>query len=138
MEPLAKFRPVRVSLLALLVLFYTLFNGLRLGEAIYFWKTLLEYGAHPWYVAASGGVWLIAGSFLLWGLWGGRSWAWLATFLGTIAYLAWYWLDRFFLQMPHSNVLFSILASAVLSGLVLLVLLSRRTRWYFLREAHER
>jgi len=131
-------RPIRVTLLAVLIFSFTLFNGLRLAEAIYFWKTLLEYGTHPLYIALSGGAWLVAGLLLVWGLWQGRPWAWLGTIGGVLGYLTWYWIDRLFLQRPHSNSLYSLIATALFLFLVLLVLFSRRARWFFLREAHER
>jgi hypothetical protein len=61
------FRPIRVTLLALLMLVIALWNGLRLGQAIFFWKTLQEYGASPWYIVISGGFWLLGGLALAWG-----------------------------------------------------------------------
>jgi hypothetical protein len=40
-------RPVGVNILGVLTLCTALWNSLRLGEAIFFWKTLAEYGAPP-------------------------------------------------------------------------------------------
>jgi hypothetical protein len=131
-------RPKRVTILALLAFCFALWNCLRLGEAIYFWKTLLEYGTYPFYFAASGGVWSIAGFFLTWGLWEGRRWVWLATTLVTLCYAAWYWLDRLLLQRPHSNWPFALIATIVLLIVILFILLSRKTRQFFQRDPHVR
>ena len=125
-------RPIRVSLLAILVLIIAIFGGIRLGESIYFWKTLIEYGAHPLYTALSGLVWLVAGLLLVWGVWRGLRWAWRAALFGTIVYTAWYWLDRLIVQRPHMNDPFSLITTALLLMLVLVILFSRRTRNYFL------
>ncbi len=125
-------RPIRVTLLALLIICFALFEGLRLGSSIYFWKTLIEYGAPPFYLAISGAFWFISGCVLVWGLWTGRHWAWLGSLLGAVAFLIWYWLDRLLLQQPHSNGLFAAIASGVIFILVLLILLTTRTRRFFL------
>ena len=117
---------------------FSAWNALRLGEAIYTWKTLLEYGAYPSYIALTGGIWLIVGLFLTWGLWRGRRWAWLATTLVTLSYAAWYWLDRLLLQKPHSNWPYALIATGILLLIVLLILLSRKTRRFFHRDPHER
>ena len=66
-------RLIRVIILALLVLAVAIWNGLRLGETIFFWKTLEQYGAHPLYIAISGGVWLITGLFARPGSLAGKS-----------------------------------------------------------------
>jgi Na+/melibiose symporter-like transporter len=129
-------RPIRVTLLALLVLFFALLNLLRLGESIYFWKTLLEYGTQPLYLALSGGFWVIVCFLLVWGLWVGKRWIWLATVIGTVVYSVWYWLDRLLLQQPHTNNAFVLGATVVILLLIFLVLFSSRTRRYFLKESH--
>jgi hypothetical protein len=80
------FRPIRVTLLALLMLVIALWNGLRLGQAIFFWKTLQEYGANPWYIVISGGFWLLGGLALAWGARRGKPWAWAGTIGSMIGY----------------------------------------------------
>jgi hypothetical protein len=126
-----KTRPSRVTVLAVLSFCFTLWNAVRLGEDIFFWKILLEYGTHPLYIALSGGVWLIAGLFLTWGLWYGKKWAWLAAVIITLCYASWYWIDRLLLQRPHSNWLFSLIATGALLFIIFSILLSRRTKRFF-------
>jgi hypothetical protein len=133
-----KTRPIGITVLSILVLWLAAWNGLRLGEATVFWKTLGEYGAAPLYISASGGVWLIAGLFLVWGLWKGKTWGWVSTFAGTIGYTAWYWFDRLVLQKPHANWPFVLVANIVLLLLILVILFSHPTRRYFQRDAYER
>jgi hypothetical protein len=123
-------RPARVTLLALLTLIVAGFGGIRLGESIFFWKTLIEYGTHPLYTAISGAFWLGGGLLLVWGLWRGRPWAWRATVVATMAYPAWFWLDRVLLQRPHMNDEFTLISTAVLLLIVLSILFTRRTREY--------
>jgi len=131
-------RPVGVNILAVLTLCTALWNSLRLGEAIFFWKTLAEYGAHPLYIAMSGGVWFIAGLLLAWGLWRGKAWAWLAAIGGAAGYGCWYWFDRLVLQKPHANWPFVLGASVIFLLFILIILFSHNTRRFFQRDAHER
>ena len=130
-------RLVRVIILAMLVLVVAIWNGLRLGETIFFWKTLEYYGAHPLYIAISGGVWLIIGLLLAWGLWLGKSWGWAGALGGTVGYSAWYWFDRLVLQQPHANWPFVLVANLVSLLVIFAILFSRRTRLFFKRDANE-
>jgi hypothetical protein len=132
-----KARPSRVTVLAELSLFFAIWNAVRLGEDIFFWKTLLEYGTHPLYIAFSGGVWLVASLLLTWGLWSGKKAAWLAAMIIAPSYASWYWIDRLFLQRPHANWLFSLIATSVILFILFSILLSPRTRRFFHRDSHE-
>jgi hypothetical protein len=138
-EPVWKMkRPLRVTLLAVYVFLVACWNGLRLGSAIFYWKTLAEYGSHPLYIAISGGVWFIAGLLLAWGLWRGKAWAWIAATGSAAGYGCWYWLDRLVLQKPHANWPFALIFTIVSLLFILLILFSRNTRRFFQRDTHER
>ena len=130
-------RPVRVISLAIMLVFVAAWNGLRLGQTIFFWKTLQAYGAHPLYIAISGAVWLITGLLLAWGFWLGKAWGWAAVLAGTAAYTAWYWFDRLVLQQPHANWPFVLVANGVFLLIIFTILFSRRTRLFFKRDAYE-
>ncbi len=108
-----------------------MWNGLRLSQAFFFWKVLAEYNAYPLYIAVSGGFWLIAGLFLATTIWLGKSWAWAGTLVGMTVYFTWYWLDRMFFQVPHSNWLFSLVFSILLEGATAIALFGRNTRRFF-------
>jgi len=119
------------------VVFAAAWNGLRLEQAIFFWKTLQAYGAHPLYIAISGAFWLITGLLLAWGFWLGKAWGWAAVLAGTTAYTAWYWFDRLVLQQPHSNWPFVLVANSLFLLIIFTILFSRRTRLFFKRDAYE-
>jgi high-affinity Fe2+/Pb2+ permease len=131
-------QPIRVICLAIIVVLTAIWNGLRLGETIFFWKTLQTYGALPLYIAISGGIWLFAGLLLAWGLWSGKAWGWAAMLLGTVGYASWYWFDRLVLQKPHANWLFVLAANFVLLLIIFVILFSRRTREFYKRDENER
>ena len=131
-------RPLRIYFLILLVVGVIAWNGLRLGEAIFFWKTLEEYGAHPLYIAVSAGVWLIAGLMLVPSLWIGKAWGWAAVLGGSVGYIAWYWFDRLVLQKPHANWPFVLIAQIVFLLIIFIILFSRKTKFYFERDSNER
>jgi hypothetical protein len=123
-------RPKRVTFLAILALIIAIFNSIRIGESIFFWRILIEYEGQFLYTLLSGAVWLLSGFFLVWGLWTGKSWAWGAALGLFTAYPAWYWLDRMLVQRPHTNWLFSLFLTVIFLCVVLLILYSRRTRRY--------
>jgi hypothetical protein len=129
-------RPIGVYFLSLFILCLSLWNGLRLIQAIHFWPILNEYKAYPGplYVAISGGLWLLVGLFLLWGFWRGRRWAWFSTLGSVVIYTAWYWSDRLILQEPHPNWPFALL-STVISILFFGILFRRKTLSFFRRNS---
>ncbi len=125
-------RPTSVTLLALFVLGLALWNGLRLVQAIVFWSILKEYqaGPGPLYAAISGGVWLLAGLFIVWGLWRAKAWARFAALGGAAGYGSWYWFDRLVLQEPHSNWPFALVSTVIFIS-VFGVLFRHRTIHFF-------
>jgi hypothetical protein len=114
-------RPFGVTILLWLVLSLTAWSSLRLYSAIQWWDVLLEFASPPgpWYIAISGGIWLIASLALLWGLWQATAWIRYA-FLGAGAsFTVWYWSDRFLFQISNTNWLF-----ALVTNILLLIILS--------------
>jgi uncharacterized integral membrane protein len=138
MENKRKARPIRITILAILILYLAAWNALRMGEAFVFWKVLKEYGADPTYISLSGAIWFIAGLLLAWGLWHGNTWAWMAALGCTIGYSGWYWFDRRFLQIPHANWPFVLIVNIVLLLLFFIILFSNKTKRYFKRDDHGR
>jgi hypothetical protein len=126
--------PLRVTLLYLLVLTLTAWNGLRLWTSLA-WKTALdEFSVResPVIMAFSGAIWMVAGIILIWGMWRKKAWA-VKMFVGAAAgYSAWYWSERLIWQSPHPNWLF-----AVIVNLVVLIFIPFSTN-LLSREAHER
>jgi hypothetical protein len=132
-----KARPFGVALLVAWALWLSAWNGLRLGRAIFFWKTLENYGSNVVYTSISGAVLFIAGLILAWGLWSGKNWAWVASLAGVAGYTSWYWFDRLILQKPHSNWPFESGVTAFIITFVLIVLFLRSTRLFLQRDVHE-
>lgn len=131
-------RPNRVKLLVLLLLWIAVWNGIRLANAVVFWKTLKSYGTSPLYIAVSGGVWLAAGLIVSMGLWRGKAWSWAAALGGAAGYTSWYWFDRLVLQEPRANWPFAIIVTVLLLIFVSLSLLTYPTRIYLQKTAYER
>jgi hypothetical protein len=130
--------PVRVYLLAIIFLWLAAWNGLRLGETIYFWKTLETYGAHPLYIAISGAIWLMTGLLLAGGIWRGKTWGWVAMLVGIVGYTAWYWFDRLVIQEPPANWPFVLIVNIVILLVLFTILFLPKTRRFFKRDANER
>jgi hypothetical protein len=140
--PLRLRRPRRVTLLALAALLLSAWNGLRLGEAIVFWKTLREYGAQPGpvFLSVSGGVWLLAGLMIVFGLWRGKAWGWYAAAGAAAGYPVGVWFERLVLQQPHANWPFALGVTLACLAPVIFILLSRKTISFFnvQRKSNER
>jgi uncharacterized membrane protein len=126
-----RYRPLGILLLEIIVLGNAFWNGLRLTEAIYFRKTLEIYGASLQYIALSGGFWFISAISLGIGIWYKRIWAWPVSIVGITSYCTWYWIDRLYLQVPHSNWLYSLVVTIVLAVILISILLSAKARRYF-------
>jgi hypothetical protein len=131
-------RPVRVACLAIIILFAVVWNGLRIGETIFFWKTLEKYGAHPLYITISGTLWLLIGLVVFMGVWLGKAWGWAAVLGGTVGYSTWYWFDRLVMQKPHANWAFVLIANLALLLIILMILMSHETKRFFKRDVYER
>jgi len=138
MQSMRKKHPLELTIFGLLVFGFATWNGLRLCAAISAWKVLAEYGAHPLYIAISGGVWLGSGLLLDWGLWQGKAWAWMAAIGDATGYGSWYWIDRLVFQRPRANWPFALAATIIIFIFVLFVLTTHGTRRFFQRDNHER
>jgi len=92
-------RPRSVTLLALGVLIITVINLARLVLSIRYWGFLSSFpGVSPFYLAITGLIWSVAGSFLLWGLWRAKTWAPRLMQAVGLTYALYYWLDLIFLK----------------------------------------
>jgi hypothetical protein len=106
-------RPRTVTILALLVLTFTVFNAVRFGAAITQWNTLTSLGVipTPTYIALTGLFWVICGLGLFISLWTGHPLARKAGMVFILLYAAYYWFDRLVFQssVPHENSTFAII-----------------------------
>lgn len=133
-------RPIRISLLAIGACLLSIWDALRLVEAIRFWPTLSEYHARPGpaYIAATGGFWLLAGVAVAWGLWSRKRWGWYGAIGAGVGYPLWYWFDRLVFQYPHTNWPFALVESVIALALLLLILFSSKSvRFFHQKETHE-
>lgn len=126
--------PFRVTLLYVLVLTLSAWNGLRLWTALAWRDALDEFSAKPTStaIAISGAFWLVAGIILLWSVWQRKVWA-AKLLVGVAAgYTVWYWSERLIWQSPHPNWLFAVIVNLALLVFILF------TAKLLTREAHER
>jgi len=81
---------------------------------------------------------MIAGIVLLWSIYAGKRWAYLALPISIFIWLAEYWLERIFFQDPRANLSFMIAVTLAISALTLVITYNRRTKEFFLKsEEHE-
>ena len=123
-----------ITILALFVLCFIAWNGLRLGVVISFWGTLQQYDAHPGplYIAVSGGFWSLVGLSLLWGLCRGKAWARIAVLSAAGLYTAWYWFDRLALQpVSHTNWPFALFVNILFLIFTATALFNHQSKAFF-------
>jgi hypothetical protein len=133
-------RPFGVTLLLWLVLSLSAWGVVRWLAALRWWDVLVEFEARlsPFYLAITGAAWALAGVLLLWGLFSGKLWIRLAIPLSIFLWLMEYWVERMFFESPRANLLFALLASALLLGVTLASALNRKTQRFLIRsEEHE-
>ena len=133
-------RPFSVTILLWLVLSLTAWSGMRLASAILWWRTLIEFASSPGplYIAISGGIWLMAGIGLLWGMWQAKAWIRYALLGAGAGFGVWYWCDRLLLQSARENWPFALGATVLLLILVMICVVHPRTKAFFTqRESYD-
>ena len=133
-------RPFGVTLFLWMVLCLSAWGLLRLIAALRWWDVLAQFGARlsPLYLAITGAAWVVAGVVLIWSVWTGKRWAYLAIPASIFIWLAEYWLERIFFQDPRANLAFMIAVTIVLSAFTLLITFNRNTRDFLVKsEEHE-
>ncbi len=92
-------RPFSVTLLVLGVLIITAINLVRFILGIKDWSFLAERpGVSPLYITLTGIIWTLTGSYLLWGLWRGKTWAPRLMQAVALTYALYYWLEVVLLE----------------------------------------
>ncbi|HSS95704.1 MAG TPA: hypothetical protein VLK33_01670 [Terriglobales bacterium] len=109
---------------------------LRVATAIANWSFIsnLPLNVPPTFFVFSGLVWSVAGIGLLAGFWMKKPWIRKATIGCGLAYTAFHWLDRFFLQEPgpqSANMPFDLLVTVLLLIFVITTMALPQSRAYF-------
>ena len=133
-------RPFGVTLLLWLVLSLSAWGLVRLLAALRWWDVLNEFGAHlsPLYLFLTGAGWAVAGVVLLWGLFSAKRWVSLGIPLSIFLWVMGYWIERMFFESSRANLLFALVASALLLLVTLVSALNRKTKIFLIRsEEHE-
>lgn len=132
-------RPFPVTLLAWIVLFLAILNGVRFGAALNSWDVLTAYAPHPgpFYIALTGLFWCAAGLVTFALLWRLKPQAWTAAWLFCLLYPAYAWFDRLAMQSDplRPNLPFSLGITLVFIIYTLLTLIGSKP--HFLRGTHE-
>ncbi len=123
-----------------MVLCLSAWGLLRLLGTLRWWDVLDRFHSRlgPAYLAFTGAAWIIVGLVLMWSIWAGKRWAYLALPIAIFAWLAEYWLERILFQDPRANLVFMIAITIGIVVVTLLITYNRRTKEFLLKsEAHE-
>jgi len=125
-------KPPRKRTLAMWILYivfaWVAFAGfMRMGYSIsnWYWLDFAHIHPGPWYLAASGGLWGVAGGVAWLWLWLSLPWSRQVGSGAALFFSAWYWIDRLFIGNPQSglpNAGFSALLTFIGLAFVFLVL----------------
>jgi membrane associated rhomboid family serine protease len=124
-----------------LVLIITILSAVRLYTALA-WRSVL--GSYlptelVLYVALSGAIWTVVGSFVLWSLWRRARYTRPVLLVAAALYAAWGWADRLLVQPgEHTNWPFALIGTIILLAFVAVVALDPRNQLYFRKERHDR
>src|SRR6187455_904543 len=135
-----KKRPFGVTLFLWMVLCLSAWGLLRLLAVLRWWDVLDQFQSRlgPAYLAVTGAGWMVAGAVLLWSIWAGKRWAYLAVPISIFIWLAEYWLERIFFQDPRANLTFMIAITIAISAVTLLITFNRKTKEFLVKsEEHE-
>jgi hypothetical protein len=127
-------RPFRVTLLASLVLFLTVWNAIRVWTALEWRDVLNEFSSQPasTITAVSGASWTVIGIFVLWSIWQKKAWTTKLLLGAAAGYTVWYWSERLIWQSPHPNWPFAVIVNLALIIFILFCIKS------ISQEAYER
>ncbi|RJP53836.1 MAG: hypothetical protein C4586_00840 [Anaerolineaceae bacterium] len=127
-------RPFPVTLTLWLVLITITWNILRVWTSIAWNNVLIKFSASlpPAISAFIGGIWVVTGLVICWGIWQGRVWAGKMLFGAAAGYTVWYWSERFFFHNQRSNTIFAVIVNL---GLLIPIFFATKS---LSREAHER
>jgi len=135
-----KKRPFGVTLFLWMVLCLSAWGLLRLLAVLRWWDVLDQFQSRlgPAYLAVTGAGWMVVGAVLLWSIWAGKRWAYLAVPISIFVWLAEYWLERIFFQDPRANLTFMIAITIAISAVTLLITFNRKTKEFLVKsEEHE-
>jgi hypothetical protein len=135
-----KKRPFGVTLFLWMVLCLSAWGLLRLLAVLRWWDVLDQFQSRlgPAYLAVTGAGWMVVGAVLLWSIWTGKRWTYLAVPISIFVWLAEYWLERIFFQDPRANLTFMIATTTAISAVTLLITYNRKTREFLVKsEEHE-
>ena len=133
-------RPFRVTLLLWLVLSLSAWGAVRLFATFRWWSVLNEFGARlsPLYLSITGAGWIVVGGVLLWSLFSGKSWAYLAIPLSIFLWVLEYWVERMFFESSRANIFFALMASILLCLVTFFSAFNQKTKKFFIKsEEHE-
>jgi len=132
--------PFGVTLFLWMVLCLSAWGLLRLLAVLRWWDVLDQFQSRlgPAYLAVTGAGWMVVGAVLLWSIWAGKRWAYLAVPISIFIWLAEYWLERIFFQDPRANLTFMIAITIAISAVTLLITFNRKTKDFLVKsEEHE-
>jgi hypothetical protein len=133
--------PTRITLAVVLVLITTAWNVVRVWGGLSLAPALQKYAPFPGpaYIALTGAFSAGLGLVVTWAVLRRLRWAPRALLVAAVAYAAWRWVDRMFLQpTAGTGWPFALVITVLLLAFIAAVTLDPRNRWYFGREAHER
>ena len=133
-------RPFSVTLLLWMVLSLSAWGAIRLFATLRWWDVLYEFKSSlsPLYLLITGAIWGVAGVFLVWSIWSGRAWSLIAIPTSIFLWLAEYWIERLFFQVPRANLPFALILSALLLAVTFAIIFNRHTKNFLTKsEEHE-
>ena len=129
-----KGRPISVTILLLIVFFYTIWNVIRLYGTINFWDMMIIYNAYPGpiYHLMVSSTWIIIGIFCIIWVIKKKTWSILLLRVISVIYATWYWSDRFLFRNTLMSFWFPLIISLISLAIFMYLLNLNITKNYFI------
>jgi len=129
-----KGRPISVTILLLIVFFYTIWNVIRLYGTINFWDMMIIYNAYPGpiYHLMVSSTWIIIGIFCIIWVIKKKTWSILLLRVISVIYATWYWSDRFLFRNTLMSFWFPLIISLISLAIFMYLINLNITKNYFI------
>jgi|SRR3990172_9668266 len=129
-----KGRPISVTILLLIVFFYTIWNVIRLYGTINFWDMMIIYNAYPGpiYHLMVSSTWIVIGIFCIIWVIKKKTWSILLLRVISVIYATWYWSDRFLFRNTLMSFWFPLIISLISLAIFMYLINLNITKNYFI------
>lgn len=130
-----KKNPISVTILLMFVLFFILFQSLRIYSILINWKILINYNSHPGplYLILTSITWFLIGLWVVICILRRYSKTSLSIYIATGIYIIWFWVDRILFQHRVNAIFYPLIGTCLMLLFIIHLLTHQDSKIYFQR-----